>query len=163
MQKMSTCLWFNEVAHEAAKFYTSIFKDGRIFDVRFYSNEGSEKHGHKEGDVLTVEFEIMGHNFLALNGGPQFPFNESISFIVNCDTQEEIDYYWNRLKADGGIEVECGWLRDKYGVSWQVAPVELQAMLKDKDQKRVDRVFKSFMQMKKFDINELRKAYGQDN
>ena len=131
MQKISPCLWFDAQGEEAAKFYTSIFKDSKIGDVTRYGKEGYEIHGREEGTVMTVEFEIEGQKFLALNGGPIFKFNEAISFQVYCETQEEVDYHWEKL-SEGGDEKaqQCGWLKDKYGVSWQIVPTILMKMLK---------------------------------
>ena len=143
-----------------AKFYTSIFKDSKIGDVTRYGKEGYEIHGREEGTVMTVEFEIEGQKFLALNGGPIFKFNEAISFQVYCETQEEVDYYWEKL-SEGGDEKaqQCGWLKDKYGVSWQIVPTILIKMLKDKDSEKSQRVMKAMLQMHKLDISTLKKAY----
>ena len=142
------------------KFYTSIFKDSKIGDVTRYGKEGYEIHGREEGTVMTVEFEIEGQKFLALNGGPIFKFNEAISFQVYCETQEEVDYYWEKL-SEGGDEKaqQCGWLKDKYGVSWQIVPTILIKMLKDKDSEKSQRVMKAMLQMHKLDISTLKKAY----
>lgn len=160
MQKISPCLWFDDQGEEAAKFYTSIFKDSKIGDVTRYGKEGYEIHGREEGTVMTVEFEIEGQKFLALNGGPTFKFNEAISFQVYCETQEEVDYYWEKL-SEGGDEKaqQCGWLKDKYGVSWQIVPTILIKMLKDKDSEKSQRVMKAMLQMHKLDISTLKKAY----
>jgi predicted 3-demethylubiquinone-9 3-methyltransferase (glyoxalase superfamily) len=162
MQKISPCLWFDDQGEEAAKFYTSIFKDSKIGDVTRYGKEGYEIHGRKEGTVMTVEFEIEGQKFLALNGGPIFKFNEAISFQVYCETQEEVDYYWEKL-SEGGDEKaqQCGWLKDKYGVSWQIVPTILMKMLKDKDSEKSQRVMKAMLQMHKLDISTLKKAYEE--
>jgi predicted 3-demethylubiquinone-9 3-methyltransferase (glyoxalase superfamily) len=162
MQKISPCLWFDDQGEEAAKFYTSIFKDSKIGDVIRYGKEGYEIHGRKEGTVMTVEFEIEGQKFLALNGGPIFKFNEAISFQVYCETQEEGDYYWEKL-SEGGDEKaqQCGWLKDKYGVSWQIVPTILIKMLKDKDSEKSQRVMKVMLQMHKLDISTLKKAYEE--
>jgi len=154
------CLWFDTQAEEAAKFYVSIFPNSKLGRISYYGNEGQEIHGGKPGSVLTAEFEINGQNFLALNGGPHYKFTPAISFQVHCDTQKEIDYFWNRL-ADGGTEVQCGWVTDKYGLSWQVVPAVLPKMLMDPNRARADRVMKAFMQMKKFDIAELQRAYAR--
>jgi len=160
MQKISPCLWFDDQGEEAAKFYTSIFKDSKIGDVTRYGKEGYEIHGREEGTVMTVEFEIEGQKFLALNGGPIFKFNEAISFQVYCETQEEVDYYWEKL-SEGGDEKaqQCGWLKDKYGVSWQIVPIILIKILKDKDSEKSQRVMKAMLQMHKLDISTLKKAY----
>jgi len=162
MQKISPCLWFDDKAEEAAKFYTSIFKDSKIGDVTRYGKEGYEIHGREAGTVMTVDFEIEGQNFLGLNGGPIFKFNEAISFQVYCETQEEVDYYWDKL-SEGGDEKsqQCGWLKDKYGVSWQIVPIILIKMLKDKDSEKSQRVMKAMLQMRKLDISTLKKAYEE--
>ena len=162
MQKISPCLWFDDQGEEAAKFYTSIFKDSKIGDVTRYGKEGYEIHGREEGTVMTVEFEIEGQKFLALNGGPIFKFNEAISFQVYCETQEELDNYWEKL-SEGGDEKaqQCGWLKDKYGVSWQIVPTILIKMLKDKDSEKSQRVMKAMLQMHKLDISTLKKAYNE--
>ncbi|MFZ0404918.1 MAG: VOC family protein [Nitrososphaeraceae archaeon] len=162
MQKISPCLWFDDQGEEAAKFYTSIFKDSKIGDVTRYGKEGYEIHGREEGTIMTVEFEIEGQKFLALNGGPIFKFNEAISFQVYCETQEEVDYYWEKL-SEGGDEKaqQCGWLKDKYGVSWQIVPTILIKMLKDKDSEKSQRVMKAMLQMHKLDISTLKKAYEE--
>jgi predicted 3-demethylubiquinone-9 3-methyltransferase (glyoxalase superfamily) len=162
MQKISPCLWFDDQGEEAAKFYTSIFKDSKIGDVTRYGKEGYEIHGREEGTVMTVEFEIEGQKFLALNGGPIFKFNEAISFQVYCETQEEVDYHWEKL-SEGGDEKaqQCGWLKDKYGVSWQIVPTILMKMLKDKDSEKSQRVMKAMLQMHKLDISTLKKAYEE--
>src|SRR6476661_11084448 len=162
MQKISPCLWFDDQGEEAAKFYTSIFKDSKIGDVTRYGKEGYEIHGREEGTIMTVEFEIEGQKFLALNGGPIFKFNEAISFQVYCETQEEVDYYWEKL-SEGGDEKaqQCGWLKDKYGVSWQIVPKILAKMIKDKDIKKSQKVINAMLQMQKLDIKTLLKAYEE--
>jgi len=162
MQKISPCLWFDDQGEEAAKFYTSIFKDSKMGDVTRYGKEGYEIHGRQEGTVMTVEFEIEGQKFLALNGGPIFKFNEAISFQVYCETQEEVDYYWEKL-SEGGDEKaqQCGWLKDKYGVSWQIVPTILIKMLKDNDSEKSQKVMKAMLQMHKLDISTLKKAYEE--
>jgi predicted 3-demethylubiquinone-9 3-methyltransferase (glyoxalase superfamily) len=153
--QITPCLWFDNQAEEAAKYYTSIFNNSKIESISYYGKEGFEIHGQKEGTVLTVEFQINGQPFTALNGGPIFKFNESVSFQVFCETQDEIDDYWNKL-CDGGEEGQCGWLKDKYGVSWQIVPSILSKLLSDKT--RSERVMKVLMQMKKFDIEKLKQA-----
>jgi predicted 3-demethylubiquinone-9 3-methyltransferase (glyoxalase superfamily) len=160
MQKITPCLWFDDKAEEAAKFYASIFKNSKIGDITHYRKEGYEIHGREEGSVLTVDFEIEGQKFVALNGGPIFKFNEAISFQVHCETQEEVDYYWEKL-SEGGDEKaqQCGWLKDRYGVSWQIVPIVLIKMLKDKDTTKSERVMKVMLQMHKLDINPLERAY----
>jgi predicted 3-demethylubiquinone-9 3-methyltransferase (glyoxalase superfamily) len=162
MQKISPCLWFDDKAEEAAKFYTSVFKDSKIGDVTRYGKEGYEIHGKEEGTVMTVEFEIEGQKFLGLNGGPIFKFNEAISFQVYCETQEEVDYYWEKLSEGGDEKAQvCGWLKDKYGVSWQIVPIILIEMLKDKDTEKSQKVMKAMLQMQKLDISTLKKAYEE--
>ena len=162
MQKISPCLWFDDKAEEGAKFYTSVFKDSKIGDVTRYGKEGYEIHGKEEGTVMTVEFEIEGQKFLGLNGGPIFKFNEAISFQVYCETQEEVDYYWEKLSEGGDEKAQvCGWLKDKYGVSWQIVPIILIEMLKDKDSEKSQKVMKAMLQMHKLDISTLKKAYEE--
>ncbi|HET8792199.1 MAG TPA: VOC family protein [Nitrososphaeraceae archaeon] len=162
MQKIAACLWFDDKAEQAADFYTSIFENSKVGDITRYGNEGYEIHGRKAGSISTVEFKIEDQEFVALNGGPLFKFNEAISFQVYCDTQEEVDYYWKKL-SEGGDEnaQQYGWLKDKYGVSWQIVPTVLIKMLKDKDIKKSNRVIKVMLQMHKLDINILRQAYEE--
>jgi len=152
-QKMTICLWFDKQGEEAAKFYTSIFKNSSIGSISRYGKEGFEFHGMPEGTALVVSFKLNDMNFSALNGGPQFKFNESMSIVVSCDTQEEIDHYWNSLSADGGQEGQCGWLKDKYGISWQIIPSILGSLMSDPT--KASRVTMAFMQMKKMDIEKL--------
>lgn len=160
MQKISPCLWFDNNAEEATSFYTSIFKNSEIGNVTRYGKEGHEIHGKEEGTVMTVDFEIEGQKFLALNGGPIFKFNEAISFQIYCETQEEVDYYWEKLSEAGDEKAQqCGWLKDRYGVSWQVVPTVLIKMLQDKDPKKSESVMKALLQMRKLDISALKKAY----
>jgi predicted 3-demethylubiquinone-9 3-methyltransferase (glyoxalase superfamily) len=160
MQKITPCLWFDDKAEEAAKFYASIFENSKVGDVTHYGKEGYESHGREEGSVLTVDFEIEGQKFMALNGGPIFKFNEAISFQVHCETQEEVDYYWEKLSEGGDKKAQqCGWLKDRYGVSWQIVPIVLIKMLKDKDAEKSERVMKVMLQMHKLDINILKQAY----
>jgi len=158
MQKIAPCLWFDKQAEEAAKFYTSIFKSSKTASITYYGKEGHEIHGMPEGTVLTVEFELNGQTFTALNGGPVFKFNEAISLQVLCETQKEVDHYWEKL-SEGGEKSQCGWLKDKYGLSWQVVPTVLNKMLKDKDSKKTERVMKALLQMKKLDIETLTQAF----
>jgi len=163
MQKISPCLWFDDNAEEAVKFYVSIFKNSQVGNVTRYGKEGYEIHKKKEGSVMTIDFEIEGQKFLALNGGPIFKFNEAISFQIYCDTQEEIDYYWEKLTEGGDKNAQvCGWLKDKFGVSWQVVPIALIKMLQDKDSKKTERVMKAMLQMQKLDIDALTKAYQEE-
>jgi predicted 3-demethylubiquinone-9 3-methyltransferase (glyoxalase superfamily) len=162
MQRITPCLWFDTQAEEAAKFYTSIFKNSRIGRITRYGKEGHEIHGRPEGSVLTVEFELNGQPFTALNGGPVFKFNEAVSFQVSCETQQELDYYWEKLSAGGDKNAQqCGWLKDHYGVSWQVVPAALAAMLQDKDSRKSEHVMKELLQMKKLDIARLEQAYAR--
>ncbi len=154
-QKITPCLWFDNQAEEAANFYTSIFKNSKIESISRYGKEGFEIHGQKEGTALTVGFQINGQSFTALNGGPVFKFNEAISFQVYCETQEEIDHYWNKLTV-GGQESQCGWLKDKFGLSWQIVPSILPKLMSDPT--KAGRVTKAFLQMKKFDIEKLIQA-----
>lgn len=163
MQKITPNLWFDRQAEEAVNFYTSIFKNSKIGKISRYGKEGFEIHGMPEGTVLTVEFQIEGQKFLALNGGPQFKFSEAVSFIVNCVTQEEVDYYWEKLTQGGDEKAQvCGWLKDKYGVSWQIVPTALGKLLQDKDAAKSGRVMKAMLQMKKLDIKSLKQAYEQE-
>lgn len=160
MQKITPFLWFEDQAEDAAKFYTSIFKNSKVGKITRYGESAEKAAGRPAGSVMTVEFEIAGQKFTALNGGPVFKFNESISFVVNCETQEDVDYFWEKLTADGGQESQCGWLRDKFGVSWQVVPTVLIEMLHDKDPERSERVMKAMLQMQKIDIKKLNDAYA---
>ena len=163
MQKIIPCLWFDDNAEDAVKFYVSIFKNSQAGNVTRYGKEGYEIHKKKEGSVMTIDFEIEGQKFLALNGGPIFKFNEAISFQIYCDTQEEIDYYWEKLTEGGDKNAQvCGWLKDKFGVSWQVVPIALIKMLQDEDSKKTERVMKAMLQMSKLDIDALTKAYQEE-
>jgi len=153
------CLWFNNKAEEAVEFYLSVFKDGKALSVDRYTEVGEDITGHKGGDVLTIEFEILGSPFLALNAGPEFSFNPSVSFTVECSSQEEIDYYWDRLSAKPEAE-QCGWLQDKYGLSWQVVPGRLSEMLRSGTPEQRKRVTEAFMEMKKFDLRALEEAFA---
>lgn len=159
IQKIVPCLWYDNNAEQAVNFYVNVFKNSSVGDKTYYTKEGFEIHKMPEGSVLTVEFKIEGQDFLAMNGGPAFKFNEAISFIVYCDTQEEIDYYWDLLSANPASE-QCGWLKDKFGVSWQITPPMLDKMLKDKDYEKASRVMAAMMQMKKINIKELQRAYN---
>jgi predicted 3-demethylubiquinone-9 3-methyltransferase (glyoxalase superfamily) len=160
MQKVTPFLWFDDQAEEAAEFYTSIFKNSKIGRTTRYGKEGYEIHGKPAGTAMTVEFEIDGQPFTALNGGPVFQFNEAISFQVLCDTQEEVDYYWDKL-SEGGDEKaqQCGWLKDKFGVSWQIVPTILSELVGDSDSEKSQRAMKAMLQMKKMDIEALERAY----
>jgi predicted 3-demethylubiquinone-9 3-methyltransferase (glyoxalase superfamily) len=161
MQKITPFLWFDHQAEDAAKFYTSIFKNSKIGRIFRYTEEAAEKIGRPVGSVLTIEFEIEGQKFVALNGGPRFKFTESVSFVVNCETQDEVDYFWDELTADGGEESACGWLKDKFGLSWQVVPTVLIDMLHDKDSAKSERVTETMLQMRKIHIKTLKEAYEQ--
>jgi predicted 3-demethylubiquinone-9 3-methyltransferase (glyoxalase superfamily) len=161
IQRITPCLWFDDQAEEAAKLYTGIFKNSKIVTVSRYGKVGQEVHGRPEGTVMTVAFELEGQTFTALNGGPIFKFNEAISFQVNCDTQAEVDYYWEKLSAGGDVEAQqCGWLKDRYGASWQIVPRVLVEMVMDPDPAKSGRVMEAMLQMKKLDIAELKRAYA---
>jgi len=160
MKKITPCLWFDNKAEEAAKFYVSIIKNSKMGSITRYSEESAAASGRPAGSVMTVTFKLNGQEFLALNGGPQFTFTPAISFIVNCETQKEIDRLWEKL-SEGGEKSVCGWLKDKYGVSWQIVPVVLGKIMKDKDPERTGRVMKALLQMTKLDIKTLRRAYGK--
>jgi len=155
MQKITTFLWFDKEAEEAARFYCSIFKKSKILGTmrNFEGVPGSK------ADVLTVQFRLGDQEFVALNGGPQFKFTEAISLMINCKDQKEVDYYWEKLLAGGGKESACGWLKDKYGLSWQVTPTILMEMIADKNRKKAQRAFNAMMQMVKIDIRKLKEAY----
>jgi predicted 3-demethylubiquinone-9 3-methyltransferase (glyoxalase superfamily) len=170
MQGFTPCLWFDDKAEEAANFYVSIFsaagrsapggRNSRIVTVTHYGEGGAKVSGRPKGTVMTVLFELDGQKFLALNGGPIFTFSPAISFIVNCETEQEVDWFWEKL-SEGGKPDQCGWLKDKYGVSWQIVPTVLGEMLQDKDPRKSERVMKAMLQMKKIDIKGLRQAYEQ--
>lgn len=160
LQKITPCLWFDTQAEEAALFYCSIFGNSQILRISRYGEAGHEIHGMPAGSVLTVAFELDGQAFTALNGGPVFKFNEAISLQVNCDTQEELDHYWDRLSAGGDESAQqCGWLKDRYGVSWQIVPTVLPDMMADVDSRKTDRVMTALLKMKKLDIAGLKRAY----
>jgi predicted 3-demethylubiquinone-9 3-methyltransferase (glyoxalase superfamily) len=158
VQKLTPFLWFDNQAEEAARFYTSVFKKSKILNVARYSEAGSNASGRPKGSVMTVVFEIEGQRFIALNGGPYFKFNEAVSFVVNCNTQAEVDKFWKKLSA-GGQEGQCGWLKDKYGLSWQIVPATLGDLLSGKDAVRLQRVMEAVLKMRKLDIKTLKKAY----
>ncbi len=162
MQKITPCLWFDGQAEEAAKLYTSIFKNSKINNISRYGTEGQEITGQKPGTVMMVEFELDGQKFTALNGGPLFKFSEAISFVIDCDDQEEVDHFWYKLIADGGAESQCGWLKDKFGLSWQVVPKALGQLMSGPDPKKSQRVMHAMFQMKKFDVQGLQDAYDQE-
>lgn len=158
-EKLPTCLWFDTQAEEAANFYVSVFKNSKVGHVSHYAQD---VQGKKAGSVMVVEFDINGQAFTALNGGPQYKFTEAVSFQVACESQEEIDYFWGRL-SEGGQEGTCGWLKDKFGLSWQVFPSALPKMLMDSDKDRSARVMGAFMKMKKFNLEQLTRAYEGHN
>jgi predicted 3-demethylubiquinone-9 3-methyltransferase (glyoxalase superfamily) len=158
MQKITPFLWFDNKAEEAINFYVSIFKNSKVGRITRYGEEGEKVSGRPKGTVMTATFELEGREFIALNGGPQFKFTEAISFVVNCETQEEIDEMWEKL-SEGGEKGRCGWLKDKYGLSWQVVPPVLGEMLQDKNAEKSERVMKAMLQMDKLDIKTLQQAY----
>jgi predicted 3-demethylubiquinone-9 3-methyltransferase (glyoxalase superfamily) len=158
MKTITPCLWFDTEAEDAAKFYCSIFPNSRIVSVSRYGKEGHDVHGKEAGSVMAVEFELDGRGFSALNGGPQFKFDEAVSFQIPCESQADVDHYWSKL-TDGGQEGLCGWLKDRFGLSWQVVPTILLKMLMDPDRAKAERVTKAFMQMRKFDIAALEQAF----
>jgi predicted 3-demethylubiquinone-9 3-methyltransferase (glyoxalase superfamily) len=160
MQKITPFLWFNDNAEDAVKFYTSILKNSKIGTIARYGEEGEQVAGRPKGSVMTVQFQLEGQEFLALNGGPHFKFTEAISFVVNCKTQAEVDNYWNKLSA-GGKKVQCGWLKDKYGVSWQIVPTILGELLGGKDAAKSKRVMQAMLKMVKLDIKKLKQAAKQ--
>ena len=161
MQKIAPCLWFDDQAEEAARFYAGIFKNSRILKTARYTEAGREVHGRPPGSVMTVSFELQGQPFTALNGGPVFTFTEAVSFQIGCETQEEVDHYWNALSAGGDAAAQqCGWLKDRYGVSWQVVPSVLPEMLMDPDPAKAGRVMEAMLPMKKLDIAKLKRAHA---
>jgi len=160
MQKITPCLWFDNQAEEAVNFYVSIFKNSKIGHITRYGEAGAKVSGQPKGTVMTVTFEIEGQEFVALNGGPHFTFSEAISLMVKCETQKEIDETWEKL-SHGGEEGQCGWLKDKYGLSWQIVSPEWNEMLRDKDVRKSERVMKAILQMTKPDIKTLKQAYEQ--
>jgi|SRR5712692_4147760 len=160
MQKITPFLWFDNKAEEAAKFYVSIFKNSRIGNISRYGDAGAEVSGRPKGTVMVVTFQLDGQEFLALNGGPQFKFTEAISLVVNCETQREIDELWEKL-SEGGAKNQCGWLKDKYGLSWQIVPTVLHKLMQDKDAEGANRVMQAILQMDKLDIKLLEQAYNR--
>ena len=159
-QMITPCLWFDDQAEQAANFYCSVFKNSKITQVSRYPEAGQEIHKKPAGSVMVVAFELDGQPFTALNGGPNFKFDEAVSFQVLSETQDEIDYYWSRLTADGGQEGPCGWLKDKFGLSWQVVPAAIPRMMSDPDARKSARVMNAFMTMKKLDLAALERAYA---
>lgn len=161
LHKITPCLWFDDQAEAATAFYCNIFPNSQITAVSRYGEVGQEIHGRPPGSVMTVAFELEGQPFTALNGGPAFTFNEAISFQINCETQEEVDFYWEKLSQGGPVEAQmCGWLKDKFGVSWQVVPTVLVEMLLDADKAKSERTMGALLQMKKLDIAKLKRAYA---
>jgi len=159
-QKITPHLWFAHEAEEAVAYYTSIFKNSKIGSISRYGEAGHEIHGMEAGTVMSIEFKLEGMQFAALNGGPAFRFNEAISLIVNCETQEEVDYYWEKLGEGGDPEAQqCGWLKDKYGLSWQITPVGAVEMLNDPDHEKSERAMEAVLKMKKLDVAEIRAAF----
>lgn len=165
IQKIVPCLWFDGQAEQAARFYVSVFEtDSRILHVSHYTDEGMEIHGQPAGSVLTVQFQLEGCELTALNGGPQFKFNEAVSLQVVCDTQAEVDRFWEKLGAGGDEKAQvCGWLKDKFGLSWQIVPANMIAWMADPDKAKVSRVMRAMFQMKKLDIAALQRAYDGDS
>jgi predicted 3-demethylubiquinone-9 3-methyltransferase (glyoxalase superfamily) len=161
LDKITPNLWFDKQAEEAAKFYTSIFKNSGIDVITHYTRAGQEIHGMEPGSVMTVEFNLQGQSFVALNGGPLFKFTEAISFVVNCDNQDEIDHYWKKLSEGGDPSAQqCGWLKDKFGLSWQVVPSILSILLQDEDREKAERAMAAMMKMKKLEVQELKDAFN---
>jgi len=161
MQRITPFLWFDHQAEQAARFYTGIFPDSRIVRIARYGEAGQEVHGRAPGSVMTVEFELGGQPFMALNGGPLFKFNESVSFMVHCATQQDIDYYWDKLGEGGDPGArQCGWLKDQFGLSWQVTPTDVMRLMSEPGSPGSQRAFAAMMQMKKLDIEALERAYA---
>jgi predicted 3-demethylubiquinone-9 3-methyltransferase (glyoxalase superfamily) len=160
MKGITSCLWFDNQAEEAARFYTSVFKNSKLGSISRYGDARAKASGVPKGTAMTVEFELAGQKFLGLNGGPHFKFSEAISFIVNCEDQQEVDEFWAKL-SEGGSPGQCGWLKDKYGLSWQIVPTALGEMMKDKDPQKSERVMAALLKMQKLDIAALKRAYEQ--
>jgi predicted 3-demethylubiquinone-9 3-methyltransferase (glyoxalase superfamily) len=159
IRHLQPCLWFDHQAEEAARHYVSIFNNSRIAQISRYSEVGQEIHGRPAGSVMVVTFELDGHKFMAMNGGPVFKFNEAVSIVVTCDTQQEIDYFWEKLAAGGDPKAQqCGWLKDKYGLSWQVVPHSMEEMMADHTSKKAQRAMAAMLKMKKIDLRELEGA-----
>jgi predicted 3-demethylubiquinone-9 3-methyltransferase (glyoxalase superfamily) len=161
VQKIVTHLWFDNQAQEAVDYYVSIFKNSKIVNLARYGEAGAEASGMPEGSVMTITFQLQGQDFMALNGGPVFTFSPATSLLVNCDTQEEVDELWEKL-TDGGEEQPCGWLQDKYGVSWQIVPTILGELMQDEDPSKTERVMEALLPMKKIDIQTLKRAYEEE-
>jgi len=162
LQRISPCLWFDDQAEDAAQFYCSVFDNSRITRTTYYGHAGFEFHGRPEGSVMTVSFELDGNPVTGLNGGPIFKFSEAISFQINCETQDEIDYFWNALSAVPQAE-QCGWVKDKFDLSWQIVPVQLFEMIADPDTKKSQRAMDAMMQMKKLDLAALQRAFAGEH
>src|SRR5437899_10315982 len=160
MQKITAFVWFDDKAEEAVNLYVSIFKNAKLGSITHYGEEGAEVSGRPKGTVMTITFQLEGQAFTALNGGPHFKFTEAISFLVNCKTQEEVDELWEKL-SEGGEQGQCGWLKDKYGLSWQIVPTVLSKMLNDKDAQKSKRVMQALLHMRKLNIKRLQQAYGK--
>ena len=161
LKRITPCLWFDDQAEDAARYYTGIFRNSRITAITRYPNAGNEVHGKPAGAVMVVAFELDGQPFTALNGGPIFTFNEAISLQVNCESQEEIDYYWEKLSADGDPKAQvCGWLKDRFGLSWQVVPSDMDEMMQDHQSPGAQRTMSAMLAMKKIDLGALRRAYA---
>jgi predicted 3-demethylubiquinone-9 3-methyltransferase (glyoxalase superfamily) len=160
MQKITPCLWFDNQAEEAVKFYLSVFKNSKILTVARYGEAGAKASGQPKGTVMTITFRLDGQDFMALNGGPIFKFTEAVSLIVYCRTQREIDRYWEKL-SKGGEKGQCGWLKDRYGLSWQIVPAMMEKMFRGKEPEKLERVMKAVLQMTKPDIETLKRAYGK--
>jgi predicted 3-demethylubiquinone-9 3-methyltransferase (glyoxalase superfamily) len=158
MQRITPCLWFDNQAEEAVKFYVSVFKNSKILTVARYGEAGAKVSGRPKGSVMTVTFKLDRQEFMALNGGPIFKFTEAISLIINCKTQQEVDWYWEKL-SEGGAKGQCGWLKDRYGLSWQIVPTVMEKMFRDNNAEKLERVMKAVLQMTKLDIKTLKKAY----
>jgi predicted 3-demethylubiquinone-9 3-methyltransferase (glyoxalase superfamily) len=158
MQKITPFLWYDDKAEQAANFYCSVFKNSKLGSITHYEGEGAKASGRPAGTVMTVEFELEGQKFVAMNAGPHFKFTEAVSFVINCETQEEVDYFWGKLTADGGAESQCGWLKDKYGLSWQVTPTILPELFKNNDPEKSKKVMHAMLQMKKIDIAKLKES-----
>ena len=158
MQKITPFLWFNDQAEEAVNFYVSLFKSSKINSVTRYGDDGAAVSGRPKGSVMTISFELEGQQFTALNGGPVYTFSPAISFLANCTTQQEVDHLWDKLSAGGEVQ-RCGWLRDQYGVTWQIVPLALIEMLQDQDPQKSKRVMQAMLQMEKIDIQKLKRAY----
>jgi predicted 3-demethylubiquinone-9 3-methyltransferase (glyoxalase superfamily) len=158
MQKITPFLWFDGQAEAAVKFYTSIFKNSKIVKIARYGESGGKASGRKEGSVMTIAFRLNGQEFIALNGGPVFKFTEAISFVVNCKTQAEVDHFWKKLSA-GGQEIQCGWLKDKYGLCWQIVPEIMGELMSSQDAAKSQRAMQAMLQMVKLDIKTLKRAY----